>query len=239
VVRPSEVCASARGLTSASRRGSVFTNVESPARREAITKSLVPSRRVGVLSRSRSSPWALVAQFPPLPAAKEAARLLEPGQVFRWRWTCDRETVASIHVWAEADRVILIYRHRSDGGGWKVEKCPVRMDRTPCTYGGRRAWFRCPTFGCGRRVALLYGGPIFACRHCHRLAYACQRESGEYRVTGRGNRIRQRLGWDLGMLNDKGSKPKGMHWRTFERLCAKHDAIFEVLAAALRPRVCR
>lgn len=78
---------------------------------------------------------------------------------------------------------------------------------------------------------------IFACRHCHRLAYACQRESGEYRVTGRGNRIRQRLGWALGMLNDKGPRPKGMHRRTFERLCAKHDAIFEVLAAALRRRV--
>ena len=45
-------------------------------------------------------------------------------------------------------------------------------------------------------------------------------------------------GWDgAGQANHKGPRPKGMHRRTFERLCAKHDAIFEVLAAALRRRV--
>ncbi len=32
------------------------------------------------------------------------------------------------------------------------------------------------------------------------------------------------LGWDAGILNLPGGKPKGMHWRTFERLQAAHDA---------------
>ena len=38
------------------------------------------------------------------------------------------------------------------------------------------AAFICPAAGCGRRVAILYRGGIFACRHCYRLAYASSRE---------------------------------------------------------------
>ena len=77
------------------------------------------------------------------------------------------ETVASIQMRAEQDRVILIYRHRSGDGEWKDEHYAVRIARTPCNLGGWRAWFICPAVGCGRRVAILYGGSIFACRHCY------------------------------------------------------------------------
>jgi hypothetical protein len=38
----------------------------------------------------------------------------------------------------------------------------VLLEWTRCHYGGERAWFRCPVIGCGRRVAILYGGAIFA-----------------------------------------------------------------------------
>lgn len=34
----------------------------------------------------------------------------------------------------------------------------------------------------------------------------------------RADRIRRRLGWDAGIANPSGGKPKGMHWRTFARL---------------------
>jgi hypothetical protein len=51
-------------------------------------------------------------------------------------------------------------------------------------------WFICPAVGCGRCVAILYGGGIFACRHCYRLAYASSREEaggrGELTGFGRG-----------------------------------------------------
>ena len=36
------------------------------------------------------------------------------------------------------------------------EKYPIQLDWTPCHYGGSRPWFRCPTKGCGLRVAILY-----------------------------------------------------------------------------------
>jgi len=68
--------------------------------------------------------------------------LLEPGRWFSWQWTRDGQTLASIGVTAGADRVILNHRHRSGGGEWKAEEYPVRLDRTPCTYGGTRGWFK-------------------------------------------------------------------------------------------------
>ena len=45
------------------------------------------------------------------------------------------------------------------------------------------------------------------------------------RATRRADRLRARLGWEPGILNGEGGKPKWMRWRTFERLAAKHDAL--------------
>jgi hypothetical protein len=50
----------------------------------------------------------------------------------------------------------------------------VRLEWTPCNYGGQRPWFLSPVRGCSRRVAVLYGGGIFACRRCHGLNYQSQ-----------------------------------------------------------------
>ena len=77
--------------------------------------------------------------------------------------------------------------------------------------------------GCRRRVAILYGGTIFACRRCHQLAYDSTREDVGDRATRRADDIRRRLGWEPGILNGEGLKPKWMRWRTFERLVDRHD----------------
>jgi hypothetical protein len=132
--------------------------------------------------------------------------------------------------------VILVYRHRSGSGEWKDEQYPVRVVRTPCNLGGSRAWFICPAVGCGRRVAVLYGGGIFACRHCYQLAYASAREDAGDRAARRADRLRARLGWEPGILNGEGDKPRWMRWRTFERLAAKHDQFVgrSMQAAALK-----
>ncbi len=94
-------------------------------------------------------------------------------------------------------------------------------------------------WACGRRVALLYlgGSGIFACRHCCQLAYACQRESADDRATRRADKIRERLGWEPGILNGEGWKPTGMHWRTFDRLKAQHDAFVGVSLAWMAARL--
>lgn len=154
----------------------------------------------------------------------QRAERLMPGQSFAWQWTCNGEKVASINMQSEAGQVILKYRTRSDGADWRDMDYPVRVDWTSCYFGGQRAWWLCPAAGCGRRVAVLFGGSVFACRHCHNLAYRSQREQFHDRASRRADKIRDRLQWEPGILNGNGIKPKGMHWATFERFEAAHDA---------------
>jgi hypothetical protein len=162
--------------------------------------------------------------------------MLRPGYWGGWQWTRDGETVASVQMRAEQDRVVLVYQHRSGGGEWKDERYPVRIAHTQCNLGGERPWFICPALGCGRRVAILYGGGIFACRHCYQLAYASAREDVCDRAARRADKLRARLGWEPGILNGNGDKPKWMRWRTFERLVAAHDAVVSESLATMAQR---
>ncbi len=104
--------------------------------------------------------------------------LLRPGHDFGWQWSRHGEVVASIRVRTERQRVILNYRQRNGGEDWKAENYPVYLGWTDCHFGGQRPWFLCPARGCGRLVALLYGGGIFACRHCYQLAYPASEKPG-------------------------------------------------------------
>ena len=150
--------------------------------------------------------------------------LLTPGRSFGLSWLREGEAVASIQIQTQADRVILDYRHKSSGGDWASTNYPILLEWTACTLGGRRAWFLCPAKGCGRRVAILYSGAIFACRHCYKLTYESQREKDDDRAMRRADTIRQRLGWGAGIANPPGNKPKGMHWRTFNHLTHHYHA---------------
>jgi len=149
--------------------------------------------------------------------------LLGPCHSFSWQWLTNGEEIASISVKTDTDKVILSYRHQRPGQDWDDKQYAVQLAWTDCHIGGRRPWFICPANGCGRRVAILYGGSIFACRHCHNLAYESQRETSVDRHIRQAEKIRQKLGWMPGILNVRGVKPKGMHWKTFEQLVASHD----------------
>ena len=76
-------------------------------------------------------------------------------------------------------------------------------------------------------MALLYGGELFACRPCHQLVYPSQRERAYDRAARKAERIRARLGWAPGFLNERGSKPKWMQRGTLWRLSAEHDALLK------------
>ena len=109
---------------------------------------------------------------------------LRAGQSFSCSWTYGGEPSGTIHVRAEYDAVLLIYRARSWGATeWKSIEQRVPITWTACHLGGRRPWFVCSVCSngryCGRRVAVLYGaGELFACRCCYGLAYASQQEFG-------------------------------------------------------------
>jgi hypothetical protein len=118
----------------------------------------------------------------------------------------------------------LTYNHQANGSStWESLDYPVRLETTHCHYGGVRYWFICPADGCGRRVAILYSADkYFACRHCYQLAYQSQREASNDRASRRANKIRDKLEWERGILNPIGWKPKGMHWKTFNRLMRQY-----------------
>jgi hypothetical protein len=142
---------------------------------------------------------------------------LTPGRWCTRVWTRNGDTVASVQIEATKSGVTLAYR-RHQGSEWRDLHYSVRLSWTGCNYGGKRAWWLCPAVDCGRRVAVLYDGSIFACRHCHRLAYRSQRETEEDRANRRANGLRDKLGWARGIANEDGGKPEGMRWRTYMRL---------------------
>jgi hypothetical protein len=154
-------------------------------------------------------------------------RLLVPGGSLTLQWFVGDDTTASMKVAIGEGFAVFSYERRERNDTWRPVKCPVPLAWTRCHYGGLRAWWRCPSEGCNRRVAVLYGGLDFRCRHCHHLAYRCQREAKGDRALRRASRIRRRLGREQAILGGYADRPKGMHRNTFDRLVIDHDGAVE------------
>ena len=141
---------------------------------------------------------------------------LVPGESCTWSWKWGIDSVFRISMQASEDAVTLCYRvtdHFGEGRDYAYE---VRIEWTSCNFGGKRAWWICPN--CGRRVAVLWGGRKYACRHCHRLAYQSTRTTPGSECYLKANKIRLRLGWGGGVASPLGSRPKWMHLTTYARL---------------------
>jgi len=111
----------------------------------------------------------------------------------------------------------------------------IALTFTPCTFGGQRAWFSCPS--CARRVGKVYlpctmcngrGQRVasFLCRFCYGLTYEQRRErDGYWSSLHRVDRIEAR--WMGEISDDWISKRKGQHWSTFNRWLEKREALIE------------
>ena len=55
--------------------------------------------------------------------------------------------------------------------------------------------------------------------------WATQKEGAGDRASTRAGKLRKYLGWQAGILNGDGGKPKGMHWKTYLRLKGQHDRL--------------
>jgi hypothetical protein len=161
--------------------------------------------------------------------------LLQPGRSFSLRWSRAGRQIGSVGGVTHDDRVTFFYRHRTGmGGEWEEVRERVPLEWTPCNFGGERPWFLCPGADCSRRVAVLYGpGRYFLCRHCYDLPYESQRENKMHRALRKAQKIRERLGGTANMTEPFPEKPKGMHWRSYQRLWLEHhEAEMEQLIGA-------
>lgn len=167
------------------------------------------------------------------------AGCLKPGFCGQSTWSRGETVIATICFRVEIDasgvmHVRLLYKTRDRNEAWQDMDYRVNLDWTPCHYGGSQAWFRCPS--CHRRVATIYGGKVFACRHCHRLAYDSQNERPDDREGRQVDKLRDRLKWQPGLLHGKEWKPKWMRWRTYYRLEAQYDERMRRLLGLMRDR---
>ena len=140
---------------------------------------------------------------------------LKPWQRYSWRW----QDGSNIVIETKPGVVELIYSISRNDQPREDVHIEVTLSWSSCNYGGERPWFICPGKGCGRRVAKLYlVGKYFLCRHCHDLTYSSQRQADEFRMLDKAQKIFRRLG--VTNCNDLSvaSKPKGMHWSTYEKL---------------------
>jgi hypothetical protein len=110
----------------------------------------------------------------------------------------------------------------------------VRLEMTPCHYGGVRWWWICPLSG--RRIAKLHlppGATVFAARKAYRLAYKSQRETAIDRMHSTQARLYRKLGGEYHYLGQSTPpRPSGMHAKTYARLTTELDAVRDTHEAA-------
>jgi hypothetical protein len=144
-------------------------------------------------------------------------------------WSRSGRVTGTISVEGDGHGVSLAYA--IDGMKF-VER--VSLDKTAVHLGGYRPWFLCTT--CERRVAVLYGGERFRCRHCHGLRYASQREGKRHRAISRIQRVRSKLSGTADLTQPIPSRPRYMHHRTYQRLVEEETAAWQAyLVRGLRP----
>jgi hypothetical protein len=165
---------------------------------------------------------------------------LQPGNRYSLNWNRNGEPSGNINYTAHEGCLLLDFRVRDYGEEeWTPVTQTVRFDYTHVNFGGQRQWLVCPR--CNRRCRILYGGSRFYCRKCYRLKYQSQVEDSAQRAITRAQATRKRLGGFECIDDPFPPKPKGMHWKTYNRLEAADEeaaqrwyAMFIDLSAKLR-----
>lgn len=145
------------------------------------------------------------------------AGVLVAGWAGGWHWTRDGERAADIGIRHDtADQLTMNYRTRAGTGPWIDVSQVVAVAWAPCRFGGARPFLCCPC--CGRRAVKLYILNTIMCRACHGLPYPTQRMDAVDRLRWKAGAVRVKLGGRHGGVFSVPAKPKGMHWRTYDRL---------------------
>ena len=92
----------------------------------------------------------------------------------------------------------------------------MKLDRTPCHYGGYRYWYLCPH--CGKRTSVLYRAGLYVCRHCIGANYQTQLNQPLDNIRRKMHKVASKLKWVEVGYKEVPLRPKGMHQKTFDRL---------------------
>lgn len=155
---------------------------------------------------------------------------LTPGAVGRLTWSVrDRET-ASMGYTTHSDHIVFRFRYSENGSTtWQSIERRIDFISTPCHFGGSRKWFVCP--GCASRMGTLcLHQNRFLCRHCLGLPYRSQSSSKYDRQIQKVHKLRARIVSEI-------RKPKGMHWKTYQRLRQRYDEAETVASRGLYDRI--
>jgi hypothetical protein len=144
---------------------------------------------------------------------------LQPGALSNQTWTRWGECVGMVNTFTShsGGALILSYIIVRDGRAPEDIRETVILEATPCIFGGKRTWFRCP--GCSsRRSGLFSVEGRFRCRRCHDLAYTATRQDELDRADRRVRQLQERLGFVEGYHCFIPPRPDGMHRSTYRRL---------------------
>lgn len=132
---------------------------------------------------------------------------------FSWQWTRNGEPNGSIAIHVEPKSHITLRYTLTVNEEQHVHADRIYLDYTDCNYGNSRPWLLCPR--CNKRQAKLYmRWGRFACRRCQKIAYSSQSDDAISRTW----RIQRRI---ESLIGEKWQRPKGMRWKTFERLMSE------------------
>lgn len=118
------------------------------------------------------------------------------------------------------------------GAGESAWTLRISFAQTKTNYGNCRYWLRCPSPKCQRRCGKLYlqrwsdGTSAFLCRKCLNLAYHSQNKTQMDRMIDKKWALIRKLGAEDSFIH---TKPKWMHWKTFNRLKGQVEALDEAI----------
>ena len=118
----------------------------------------------------------------------------------------------------QPDSLPVSYKHRGKHHSYNIE-----LAKTLCNCGNYRYWFLCPS--CSKRTGVLYCAGSYVCRHCIGANYHSQLQQPVDRIYTKLNALRERLGWQVGVIHGIGERPKGMHHSTYERLLVEYEQL--------------